>query len=213
MALFVRYEPAIHSFLTSLLANLEDAEVVMQETRIAMWRKCDRFDKGTSFRNWAFRMARFEAMNFRRKRQRDRHFFSDELVQLPADAAARHAARLEEQRRVLAHCVAKLDSRDRGLLSGCYREGATMTECNGALQWTGDGGRVVRDLPAGSPRLPMPSRSPMRKGPIAGSPTRAGRTTKPRSSTTPTPRSTSTMWGWDDRQGLDRRRRLPLSPL
>ena len=128
MALFVRHEPAIHSFLTSLLANLDDAEVVMQETSMAMWKKFDQFETGTSFRNWAFQIAQFEAMNFRRKRQRDRHFFSDELVQLLADDAARHAAQLEEERRVLAHCVAKLDSGDRGLLSGCYREGSTIKE-------------------------------------------------------------------------------------
>ncbi len=128
MALFVRYEPAVHSFLTSLLANLDDAEVVMQETSMAMWKKFDQFEAGTSFRNWAFTIARFEAMNFRRKRQRDRHFFSDELVQLLADDAAQHAAQLEEERRVLAHCVAKLDSRDRGLLCGCYRQGSTIKE-------------------------------------------------------------------------------------
>ena len=126
MGLFVRHEPAIHSFLTSLLVNPDDAEVVMQETSMAMWRKFDQFEGGTSFRSWAFQIARFEAMNFRRKRQRDRHFFSDELVQLVADDAAQHAAQLEEERRVLAHCVAKLDSRDRRLLSGCYREGSTI---------------------------------------------------------------------------------------
>ena len=67
MALFVRHETAIHSFLTSLLANLDDAEVVMQETGMAMWKKFDQFETGTSFRNWAFQIARFEAMNFRRK--------------------------------------------------------------------------------------------------------------------------------------------------
>jgi len=126
MALFVRHEPTIHSFLTSLLANLDDAEVVMQETSMAMWRKFEQFEAGTSFRNWAFQIARFEAMNFRRKRQRDRHFFSDDLVRLLADEAAQHAAQLEEERRVLAHCVAKLEPRDRGVLSGCYREKSTM---------------------------------------------------------------------------------------
>ena len=126
IALFVRHEPTIHSFLTSLLANLDDAEVVMQETSMAMWKKFDQFETGTGFRNWAFQIARFEAMSFRRKRQRDRHFFSDELVQLLADDAAQHAAQLEEERRALAHCVAKLDARDRGLLSGCYREGSTI---------------------------------------------------------------------------------------
>ncbi|MEA3367382.1 MAG: sigma-70 family RNA polymerase sigma factor [Planctomycetota bacterium] len=128
IALFVRYEPAIHSFLTSLLANLDDAEVVMQETSMAMWKKFGQFEAGTSFRNWGFQIARFEAMNFRRRKQRDRHFFSDELVQLLADDAAQHAAQLEEERRVLAHCLAKLDSRDHGLLSGCYREGSTIKE-------------------------------------------------------------------------------------
>lgn len=126
MALFVRHEPGIHSFLTSLLANLDDAEVVMQETSMAMWKKFEQFETGTSFRNWAFQIAGFEAMNFRRKRQRDRHFFSDELIQLLADDAAGHAAQLEEERRVLAHCVSKLDSKDRGVLSACYREGSTI---------------------------------------------------------------------------------------
>jgi len=126
IALFVRHEPAIHSFVTSLLAGLDDAEVVMQETSMAMWRKFDHFQRGTHFRNWAFQIARFEVMNFRRKRQRDRHFFSDELVRLLADDAAKHAAQLEEERRVLAHCVAKLGPNDRGVLSGCYRENSTI---------------------------------------------------------------------------------------
>lgn len=93
---------------------------------MAMWKKFEQFEAGTSFRNWSFQIARYEAMNFRRKRRRDRHVFSDELVQLLADDAARDAAQLEEERRVLAHCVAKLNSRDRGVLSGCYREGSTI---------------------------------------------------------------------------------------
>jgi len=128
MALFVRHEPAIHSFLTSLLADLAEAEEVMQETSVVMWKKFGQFRAGTSFRNWAFQIARFEAMNFRRKRQRDRHLFSDELLQLLADDAAQHAAQLEEERRVLAHCVAKLDPSDRRVLSGCYREDSTIKQ-------------------------------------------------------------------------------------
>ena len=53
--------------MTSLLANLDDAEVVMQETSMAMWKKFDQFETGTSFRNWAFQIARFEAMNLNAK--------------------------------------------------------------------------------------------------------------------------------------------------
>jgi RNA polymerase sigma-70 factor (ECF subfamily) len=126
MALFVRHEPAIHSFLTALLANLDAVEEVMQATSVAMWRKFAQYQAGTNFRNWGFQIARFEAMNFRRKRQRDRHLFSDEILELLADEAARHAAQLEEERRALAHCVAKLEPRDHELLAGCYREGASV---------------------------------------------------------------------------------------
>ena len=126
IALFVRHEPAIHSFLTSLLANLDDAENVMQETSMGMWKKFDQFQPGTNFRNWAFQIARYEAMNYRRKRQRDRHFFNDELVRLLTDDAKDQAAELEEERRLLAHCIAKLRSRDRSVLSNCYRDGSTI---------------------------------------------------------------------------------------
>lgn len=126
MALFVRHEAAIHSFLISLLTNVDDAEVVMQETSMTMWKKFEQFQAGTSFRNWAFQIARFEAMNFRRKKQRDRHFFSDELLQLLEADAAQQAAQLEEERRALAHCVAKLEAKDREVLAGCYRERSTI---------------------------------------------------------------------------------------
>jgi len=126
IGLFVRHEPAVHSFLTSLLGDVDDAEVVMQETSMVLWKKFDQFEAGSSFRNWAFQIARFEAMNFRRKKQRDRHFFSDELIRLLADDAAQHAAQLEEERRALTHCVAKLEESDRGVLAECYREGVTI---------------------------------------------------------------------------------------
>ncbi len=126
MALFVRHEPAVHSFLTTLLVNLDDVEVVMQETSLAMWRKFDQFEPGTSFRNWAFQIGRYEALNFRRKRQRDRHLFSDELVRLLADDTAEYVAQLEEERRVLAHCVAKLEPKDHDVLRGCYQKTSTI---------------------------------------------------------------------------------------
>jgi len=126
MALFVRHEPAIHSLLTSLLGDIHDAEDAMQEVSLVLWRKFDQFQRGTSFRHWAFQVARFEAMNFRRRRQRDRHVFDEQLLELLADDAAKYAAELEEQRRALAHCVAKLEGRDRQVLAGCYRDGWTI---------------------------------------------------------------------------------------
>jgi RNA polymerase sigma-70 factor (ECF subfamily) len=128
MALYVRHEPAVHSFALSLVGSVDAAEVVMQEANVAMWRKFDDFQPGTSFRNWAFQIARFEAMNFRRKRQRDRHLFDDELIGLLASDAQEHAEEMEEERRMLAHCVARLTDDDRQVLDQGYSEQTTIKD-------------------------------------------------------------------------------------
>ncbi|RMG02973.1 MAG: sigma-70 family RNA polymerase sigma factor [Planctomycetota bacterium] len=128
MALFVRHEPAIHVFLVSLLVDPDDAEVVMQETSMAMWRKFDQFQEGTSFRKWAFQIARFEAMNYRRKKARDRHVFNDELLATLAREAEEQAAEFEEERRALSHCIAKLREQDREVLEAAYGSEQTLAE-------------------------------------------------------------------------------------
>ena len=128
MALYVRHEPAVHSFVLSLVGSVDAAEVVMQEANVAMWRKFDDFEPGTSFRNWAFQIARFEAMNYRRKRQRDRHLFDDDLLGLLAADAERQAAELEEERRMLAHCLARLSDDEREVLEKGYSEQTTIKD-------------------------------------------------------------------------------------
>jgi RNA polymerase sigma-70 factor (ECF subfamily) len=126
VALFVRHEAAIHSFVLTLLSDLDEAEDVVQQASLTMWRKFDQFVPGTSFRNWAFQVAKFTAMNHMTKTRRDRHRFNDELVELFAEQAIEQADRLEAQRRALSFCIEKLTQEDRELLGGCYAEGSTI---------------------------------------------------------------------------------------
>ncbi|MEM9588952.1 MAG: sigma-70 family RNA polymerase sigma factor [Planctomycetota bacterium] len=128
MALFLRHQPAIQSFVMSLLGSHDDSEVVMQETSVKLWKKFDQFERGSSFRNWAFQIARYEALNHRRRKQRDRHLFTEELMNQLASDAEQQSLVLEEERRILSHCIAKLSEGDRGVLAACYREGATIKQ-------------------------------------------------------------------------------------
>src|SRR5688572_29658300 len=75
VALFVRHEAAIHSFVLTLLPDLVEAEDVVQQASLTMWRKFDQYTPGTNFRNWAFQIAKFTAMNQMTKTRRDRHRF------------------------------------------------------------------------------------------------------------------------------------------
>ena len=126
VALFVRHEAAIHSFVLSLLPDLAAAEDVMQQASLTMWRRFDQYESGTNFRNWAFQVAKFTAMNHVTRVKRDRHVFSQQLQELLADQIERKSDDLDAQRRALAFCLEKLGEDDRQTLAGCYRESGTI---------------------------------------------------------------------------------------
>lgn len=126
VALFVRHEAAIHSFVLSLLPDLVEAEEVVQQASLTMWRRFDQYTPGTSFRNWAFQVAKFTAMNHLVKTRRDRHRFGTELLDMLADRNSQRSDQLERQRSALAFCLEQLPPDDQRLLAGCYAEGASI---------------------------------------------------------------------------------------
>ena len=126
VALFVRHEAAIHSFVLTLLPDLDDAEEVVQQAALTLWRKFDQFTPGSNFRNWAFQVAKLTAMNHLRINRRNRLRFPDELLEVLAERAAERNEQLELQRRALASCLEQLPETDRELLAGCYAEGTTI---------------------------------------------------------------------------------------
>ena len=126
VALFVRHEAAIHSFVLTLLPDLDAAEEIVQQASMTMWRRFDQYQAGTSFRNWAFQVAKFTAMNYMTKMRRDRHIFSERLLEMLADRTNQRSDELESQRRALAFCIERLGEEDRKTLAGCYQESSTI---------------------------------------------------------------------------------------
>lgn len=126
VALFVRHEAAIHSFVLTLLPDMAAAEDVVQQASMTMWRRFDQYQPGTSFRNWAFQIAKFTAMNHITKLRRDRHVFGERLLEMLAEQAAQQSEHLEDQRRALAFCIERLDENDRQTLAGCYQESSSI---------------------------------------------------------------------------------------
>jgi len=126
VALFVRHEAAVHSFVLSLLGDLSDAEDVVQEASLTMWRRFDQYQPGTNFRNWALQVAKYTAMNHLTRVRRERRRFSEQLLVMLADRGMHRSDELESQRSVLGHCIEKLNPGDRTTLTSCYAEGATI---------------------------------------------------------------------------------------
>ena len=81
-----------------------------------LWRRFDEFELGTHFDRWAYTVARFCVMDFRKRRARQDAAFSESAMEAIADATANHNERHEEFRDALEHCLGTLSTDDNQLL-------------------------------------------------------------------------------------------------
>lgn len=120
---FTRSQRQLYLFILSLVPSPVDAEEILQETNLIIWRKVDRFVDGTNFLAWAHQIANLEVLKYRERRHRDRLRFSDEFIEHVAAEAEATADQMDARRKVLDDCMKKLRAPDRELIQERYSEG------------------------------------------------------------------------------------------
>lgn len=121
LRLFVRHEEALRAYARVLLPCWQSVDEVMQESSVVMWKKLGQLESSDAFLPWAKVIVRFEALRLRRDHARDRHVFSDEVVEmLAAEAAEVPEAIWERERAALNDCLSKLPPGHRELLLAPY---------------------------------------------------------------------------------------------
>jgi RNA polymerase sigma-70 factor (ECF subfamily) len=127
LGLFLKAQGRIFAYILTLLPHRDDAEDVMQEASAFMWDKFDERNPPEDFVAWGCRIAYFRIKEYRRKHRRQRVTFSDEILEQLSGIMVEEptALRLDERFEALAHCLGKLDRRDRELLVERLEEGAT----------------------------------------------------------------------------------------
>lgn len=127
--LFVRYQTRhqrrVFSFILTLVPHWNDAEEVLQETSLVLWRKFSDFQPGTSYISWANRVAYFEVQKFRERRKKADLLFSNELIDALASQADEMRELLSDQHDAVQFCLAKLPADDRKLIVSRYLSGAS----------------------------------------------------------------------------------------
>jgi RNA polymerase sigma-70 factor (ECF subfamily) len=126
--LLTRHHAALMGFILSLRPNWADAEDLLQQASVVMWRKFPEFQPGTSFAAWACQIARFLVLNHVRKIARDPHVFSEELLDVMSREGAEDVDRLQAQRAALTRCLEKLDAKGRQILARCYEAGSSVKD-------------------------------------------------------------------------------------
>jgi RNA polymerase sigma-70 factor (ECF subfamily) len=126
LRLYSEHEPALRGFVRSLVPTRDDAREVMQEVAVVLWQKFGALAGDGNFRPWAFSVARYEVLAWRRDRARDRHVFDEAALALLAGQTAQMGDRLDAQRDALEECLQKLPPEQRALVNAAYAAGARI---------------------------------------------------------------------------------------
>jgi RNA polymerase sigma-70 factor (ECF subfamily) len=128
LALLGRHESKLITSVHLMVPKWHEAEEVLQETRLVLWRKFGEFQPGSNFLAWARATARLIAHAHFRNKQVATRMFSEEMV----DSLLAHVAEnpVEESRRwaALRECSQKLSSAAWELLRLVYGEKKKVRE-------------------------------------------------------------------------------------
>ncbi|MBN1909655.1 MAG: sigma-70 family RNA polymerase sigma factor [Pirellulales bacterium] len=110
----------LYAYIVSLLGDPSLAEEVLQETNVVLCRQADQFPEIKDFSAWACRIAYYEVLSYRKRRQRDRHTFDDELLGLIANQAAPRVQEFDQRQTALTECLGRLSQTQREIIIQRY---------------------------------------------------------------------------------------------
>jgi RNA polymerase sigma-70 factor (ECF subfamily) len=130
LRLFTSHELRLRAFAMSMIANYADAEDVLQQANLVMWKRFDSFQSGTNFMSWAGRIVYLVALQHRRHQRRDRLKFGEEFFAAMVTIAVREdvAALLSEHEHALSECIHKLKAEQQEMLQAKYAENISVDQ-------------------------------------------------------------------------------------
>lgn len=133
VTLLARHQTRVHRFVVSLVPSPADADDILQDTNLFLWREFHRYRPGSDFVAWACAVAFQEVRAWRTRRKRDRLVFSDEFLLAVRDELERTDDLAERRAAALAGCLARLPPPHRELIRLRYAAGGGVDEIAAAL--------------------------------------------------------------------------------
>jgi len=120
---FTRSQRPLFLYVLSLVPHPLDAEEILQETNLIIWKKKDLFEPGSNFYAWASRIAHYEVLKYRDRKGRNKLQFSQEFVQQVSEEIENSGELWEPKRQALMVCLQKLRDKDREIIQLRYAPG------------------------------------------------------------------------------------------
>jgi RNA polymerase sigma-70 factor, ECF subfamily len=133
-SLLARHQSELYAYVYAILRNWGDTDDVFQSACLALWRKFDVFQPGSSFLSWARQVMQFEVRRFLRQKRSPAYAAQELVDELDRTAVEVQGHRGERDLAALERCRQKLNVADAGLLELHYVQELGSREIADRLQ-------------------------------------------------------------------------------
>ena len=128
LVLLSRHERSLAACVHALVPNWQDAEEVLQETRVTLWRKFADFQHGTDFLAWSRTVARYVARTHLRQNGMSRRVLREDVAQALFQEMTRPVADEDCRQTALSACTQELGQEAQDLLRRFYSDGVKIAQ-------------------------------------------------------------------------------------
>jgi len=111
--IYKKYAPTIRKLCLSYTGDKDNAEDLIQETFITVWRKIDSFRNDAKLSTWIYRIAINNCLMSIRKYQRIEKIADDSIIDMPDETSDEKVQQID----LLYKCISKLKEADRVLIT------------------------------------------------------------------------------------------------
>jgi RNA polymerase sigma-70 factor, ECF subfamily len=124
----------LYAYICSLVGDSAGARDVLQETNLALCDKAREFDESRPFLPWAYQVAYFQVLAYRKRCSRSRLLFDEQLVSELAERVASRDDDLDRRLEALSDCMAGLPGHRKELIDRRYVLGESVDQIAGQLR-------------------------------------------------------------------------------
>lgn len=139
--LLATYERCLNGYVVALVPNWNDAEDIVQQTKLRLWEQFETYDPKRDFGTWACVIARYEVQTFRKRTARSRVHFSQEFIDRVSGELTTAIAKSDARIPLLEECLEKLAEWQRDLLLRCCGAGESTIQVASQLGRTNESTR------------------------------------------------------------------------
>ena len=136
LELLTHHDRALGVYVYSMVQDAHDADDILQQTKMILWRCFDQFETGTHFLAWARKTAFHQVLTHRRKKKREPISLEEEVLEAVSEAVSQLAEEGSARHEAVRACVARLPAEHRQLVQLRYFQEMEIADIAREIQRT-----------------------------------------------------------------------------